>query len=236
MKKVKEVLNNKRNWTSIVTILVAIFAVVVNFFFEQYSGKIISVLLAFIAVEFFILTIVIEDIFKKLNNKNENIIRREIDLIGFTNEIMKKAKHEVTIIGGSLGPVGASNVFINDISTKVKFRFLALNIDKPDLLASYNKLYERAGRASDLNHLKGFAKNKNIEIRTYERPVTMYYLGCDLNSPKGVIYAIHILSGGSLIDFPFIEINRPNAEWYGIYNKHIESLWNEGTVWKPEDN
>jgi len=174
---------------------------------------------------------------KQFKISNGITIKKSANFVGEINELFYKAQQEIIIIGGAMLRMTASDSILNNISKNknVKVRLLALNIEKEEILIAYNKLTNKhEGGTVNLNHLKRFKSNSNIEIRTYEILPTAYFIAIDINTPNGFIKAAHIFSGGSDIDYPNIEISRSNEEWYEIYRHQIENLWGEGTLWEPD--
>lgn len=241
-KRIKEILKNKNNWVAILTLIASFIAVAIDFFVDEdkYLGKVVSIVLLLMALEFFVLTVgVFEKMLKGLdeikNQQNKGVWKREENLVGEVNKLLKSAENEFIVVGGTLSHLGASRDLINDISKNVKVRLLALNIEKEDILNEYNKLIERNGGVTNLMHLKSFVNNANIEIRTFESLPLAYFIASDLNYPNGSIKATHHFTVGSLLDYPCVELNHSNAEWYEIYHRQIESLWDKGTAWESEE-
>lgn len=163
------------------------------------------------------------------------VIKKSENFVGEVNELFLKAQKEVVIIGGPLSILTGSAEIVNNISKNkgIRVRLLALNVEKEALLSEYNKIANQGKRGvANLNHLKLFENNDYIEIRTYELMPTAYFIASDINASNGFIKAVHLFSGGAELDCPHIELNRFNEEWYEIYQRQIESLWDEGVPWR----
>lgn len=235
MKRVKEILSNKKNWISVFTLIVAFVAVIINFFTDEYSGKIVSVVLSLVALEFFILTVgVFEDIIKKLDKigdyKDKNVWVSAENAILKVKQLFYDAKHEIIVIGGTLSDLNAYRAQIDDISNNINIRLLALNIENKDILNEYNKLIDRRGRVSNLQHLKYFENNENIEIQTFESLPLAYFIARDMDYPYGSIIVTHLFSVGS--SHPCLELTPSNGEWYDLYHNQIKKLLTKGIPWK----
>lgn len=236
-KRFTDIIRDKKNWLSILTLVASIVAVVINFIKVDInlSFQIISLVLILIALEFFVLTVgVFHDIQKDLDilKKQENHVLWRDNHVEEVKQLLRGSKKDFTVIGGTLSYLDVEKSYIKDASEKVTFRLLALDVTKEKVLKQYNSLIERSTNVENLNHLRYFENIENIKMRKMESLPLVYLIASDLNEPDGKIIAIHLFSIGSIRDYPSITITRDNEEMYEIYRTQIESLWKNASPWK----
>jgi len=261
LNKIRKFLAIKSNWAYCLMFCVLLVAYIVGFFNERFSYIAIGGFFLFIAIESFIKNIgyfedmklhgniaikQLESLAEPINNIEKFLldggvhgqgilIRKTNNRIGDLNILLQKAKKDVFIIGGSMTPILACYEIIQNISSNknIIVRMLAVNMEDEKTRCGYYNVINanrNEGNTDNLTHLKRFLIS-NVEIRTSEIIPTTYYFAIDIDQPDGFIEVMHIVSGRSESDYPHIEINRNNKEWYDVYQSQIKALWNAGTKW-----
>ena len=169
----------------------------------------------------------------------ETTIKKADDLIGSMTTFISKAQKDIFIYGGSLSQIVSFGEKMMKIKKdrNLKIRLLALNVDNPEIRTTYKNMRPMDNNiAPNLNHLKSYLGDENIEIRIHNTIPTAYYYAVDINEENGCIGVDHFLSAFTDVDYPHIEVRRgDNSEWYKTYQQQIEFLWSTGELYKNKE-
>ena len=147
-------------------------------------------------------------------------------------KISQDAKYELFISGIHLQTW--THVFDFLVSRKdLKMRVVLINIDNAEVLKSYIDMRGlHSSYKPSLEHLWRLAKHENLEVRRIDSVIPLMFVATDMDTPDGYIKAFHLFN--NLTDserLPNIELTSANGEWYEMYKKQIEDIWQLSTPW-----
>jgi len=162
----------------------------------------------------------------------DNAIRKAGNLVPSMSIRLEKAQKDVIISGGSMSQIIACDDILKELANRgVKIRLLALNVENIETRNAYEKMRPYDKKISvNLDHLKTFKNDENIEIRIHDSLIALYLYAIDINEENGWIGADHFLTAVKDSDYPHIEVTRRNKEWYSVYQQQIEHLWEYSKV------
>ena len=79
-------------------------------------------------------------------------------------------------------------------------------------------------------------KPVNIEIREIGTIMPTLFAAYDMDTENGYIHAEHFFNIASSVQRPNIELTPMNGEWYNIYYRQIEKIWESAIPWKKRNN
>jgi len=228
---------------SVLVFALVLTAFAISFVFEEFTYRAISIMFVLIAVECFIVRVFsLEQIKERLKtmgtlksagaNHVELKCRKDLKAEMKNMEyIVEEAKEEVFL--SSINFLSAGDI-ITALSKRsdLKIRLLVPNLDDPKVLEAYEAIRGRdlIGASVD-NIFSNLCKYEHIEIRMINAVTTTLFWARDMKGIGGYIKAEHLLNSDDNDDLPSIELVPSNENWYGIYNKQIETLWSRAVPW-----
>ncbi|MCL2098815.1 MAG: helix-turn-helix domain-containing protein [Oscillospiraceae bacterium] len=179
------------------------------------------------------------DLTDNLNKEPNELHKNHVELkkrydIPFVN-IIKQAKREIFISGVTLHALSGVAPLIESRSAELdKIRLLVLNTENAELVKAYENMRGFPLDEPSTRHLKRYLKYKNIEIREIDSITPVIFVATDINESYGYIKAEHYFNNrqpDKSPDFPCIELEPRNTEWYNIYKNQIKVIWERGKDW-----
>lgn len=221
-----------------IPLALAIF-VIFNFDFDFDLKTIIVFLFFYIGI----VSMVIINIIRKDNNETTEEIIHMIELFSYRpsstggiervydnqNELMKNyiklvknARFEVSILGGSLFPFFLFHDFesstINAVKNGVKFRILITDI-------SFDQIENKSGKEQYINIWKkmiidNMLINDEIELRAYKGLPNLFLLMVD-----DTMFFAPYIDFSSYLDSPYFETDSKKSDIYLAYRRLFDSIW-----------
>jgi len=241
----KRVVKSVPSWVSIITVFLAIGALVLNFVLDISSDpylplKIIAAMLVVIAVESFVKQVFcLEGINEKLDNLRpqdssfvEILKRNECKDL---NAVINGAIHELFISGVNLQSLSNKiNDLLNASRRGIKIRLLIFNLDNSSLMDAYINMKGDELRGPDKAEIfmKHFRNCKDVEVKIIDSIMPVMFIASDMDKRYGYIKAEHFFNNAAETDLPNIELS-PDKDWYNAYYEQIEAIWNKAESYNP---
>lgn len=232
MKKIKQILSNRENWITIITLAVCCIGLFISFFYDEFSNKIISLILIMIAVENFVIqSCFLADIKQKLEHmkfhSNTIQIKLRWECKSFY-DVINEAESDVFISGLTLNSLsGIASLLVQTAKEKdLKVYLLVTDVLNEELLEQLSKIRNRELGSKDLSLAQYLSGQEGIFVKKSTTIMPTTFVAHDLdNKDNGYIKAEHLFSNSTSSKNPCIELCPSDSSW-DLYKEQINSLWN----------